>query len=605
MVFSLPSGGLEIQSSAQREPRYWLQLLRRRGAEAPDSSESLDAGKIAAAQIEWLEQHELLTRGSNDDLIDPRDVDAESRRFRRRERRREPLQRDWNQTFQKNGTVYTFNSPTYPAKFSLSSANPTPNCMADYVVFTLPSGGPTPGNFNIIAYNNLYVSTASGASFCSGTAPQAIFEYNASTVGGGLNGSPALSLDGTLIAFVENATSANGGAVVHILKWHSGDIQKTDTLFPLAFNSSILPDCTANSGAAPCEYNVQYTSASPNSATLSSPFIDYTNDTAYITDDGGNVYAIAPVFTAAPTNPPKVKTGWPVSVGSSVVLTPPVYDSVSRNVFVASAGGTEFFVKTPGSTTGSCLSGIPPCLGSNTYAFSGGGSIQEAPIVDSSTGRVFLFGTQAGGTSGSYMVQTDTALSAGSVRAAQLGTGTLNLIHSGTPDNNYFTSVGTGKFYACGQNGNGEGQLFAFAFSASGVLSTTPVLGSPFALGQASTVNAPCSDGLTEIFNQSVGKDWLFLGVANRCVNTLFGGNGCVLSFDITSGFPSAVANQIAVVGTTGPTGVIVDNVTDAGATTTTTDIYYIMPAARSCPDYLGSNHTGTCATSVTQSGLQ
>ena len=266
---------------------------------------------------------------------------------------------------------------------------------------------------------------------------------------------------------------------------------------------------------------------------------------------------------------------------------------------------TEFFVKNPGSTTGSCVSGSPPCLGSNTFAFTGGGSIQEAPVVDSSTGRVFLSGTQSGGTSGSYLIQTDTALSAGSVQAAQIGVGTANAVHPGTPDNNYFTNVSTGRFYACGQNTNGEGQLFAFGFNSSGVLSTTPVSGSPFALGQAATVNAPCSDGLTEIFNQSGSTDWLFLGVANRCVNTMFGGNGCVISFNITSAFPSAVANQIQVVGTTGPTGIIVDNVTDAGATTITTDIYYIMPTGKSCLDYLGSSHTGTCAVSATQSGLQ
>ncbi len=33
------------------------------------------------------------------------------------------------------GVTYNFTSPTYPAKFSLSSANPTPNCASDYVVY--------------------------------------------------------------------------------------------------------------------------------------------------------------------------------------------------------------------------------------------------------------------------------------------------------------------------------------------------------------------------------------------------------------------------------------------------------------------------------------
>jgi hypothetical protein len=502
--------------------------------------------------------------------------------------------------------IYALTSPTYPAKFSLI-ANSTPSCSSDYVVFTLPTGGSTfPGNFNIIAFNNLYVSTAGGSSFCSGSAPQAIFEYNASSGGGTLNGSPVVSLDGTLIAFVENSPSANGGAVFHILKWHSGDKQTVDTSFPNAFNNAVLANCATNGAAAPCQYSLQYTpSGSRQPATLSSPFVDYRNDTAYVSDDGGNVYAISPVFGASPANPPAVLSGWPVNVGSSVVLTPPVYDSVSKNVFVAATTGSAFFARTSASTTGSCSSGSPPCLGSNAFAFTILGSIGEAPIVDSSTGRVFIFGTQLGGTTGSYVVQTDTALSAGSVRTAQIGVGTLNPTHIGAFDNNYFTTVSTGKLYACGQNISGEGQLYAFGFDSLGVMNTTAVAGSPFALGQSIVTNAPCSNGLTEIFNQSASKDWLFLGVTNRCVNTMFGGNGCVISFDITSAFPSAVTHQIAVGGGAGPSGMIVDNVTDATASKITTDIYYILPGGQSCPDYLGSNHTGTCAASATQSGLQ
>jgi hypothetical protein len=611
VVFSSASGDRDLQLTLQRDPRYWLQLLRRNGSQQAGSSEASDAVQIASARLAQLLAHNLPNVDSAVESTDSSsevDIEASGFEFRRRDAGR--LRRDWSQTFQTGGVVYTFNSPTYPAKFAFSGANLSPSCTADYVVFTLPTGGAAPGNFDIIAYNNLYVSTVGGAAFCSLGAPQAIFEYNASTANGVLNGSPVLSLDGTLIAFVENATAPNGGAVFHVLKWHSGDTQKVDTLFPQAFNSTTLASCTANGAVAPCEYNVRYTSAPflfGKPATLSSPFVDYANDVAYVTDDAGNVYAIAPVFTATPANPPTVQTGWPINVGSSVVLTPPVYDSISQNVFVADTVGTEFFIKTSGSTTGSCASGSPPCLGSSTFAFTGGGSIFESPVVDSSTGKVFLFGTQSGGTSGSYTVQTDTALTAGSVQAAQMGTGTLNPIQSGTPDNNYFTSVGTGKFYACGQNINGEGQLYAFPFNASGVMSTTPVIGSPFALGQAANSDAFCSAGLTEVFNQSNNADWLFLGVSNRCVNTLFGGNGCLISFNVTNSFPSAVASQIAVGGNpqlTGPSGIIVDNVADAAATTITTDIYFIFPGGRSCPDYLGSSHTGTCAGSATQSGL-
>jgi len=560
----------------------------------------LDGIEIAAAQLARQQQQRKLQEYQwHDNWLPGQDDGAISRR------KRPTLKRDWRQTFQTGGTVYTFTSPTYPAKFSFSTGNPTPNCSADYVVFTLPTGGSTfPGNFNIIAFNNLYVSAAGGSPFCSGTAPIAIFEYNASSAGGTLNGSPVLSLDGTLVAFVENAASANGGAVFHVLEWQSGDIQTKDTKFPAAYNSSALANCAINGAVAPCEYNLQYTpSASSNPATLSSPFVDYSTDTAYVSDDGGNVYAIAPVFTATPTNPPVVSSGWPVNVGASLILTPPVYDDVSGNVFVASSTGTEFFVKTAASTTGSCLSGSAPCVGSNTFAFTGGGSIVESSIVDSSTGRVWVFGTQAGAPAGSYVVQTDTRLSAASVVADQIGTGTVNAIRPGTPDNNYFTNVATGKFYACGQNAAGAAELFAFGFNGSGVMNTTQVTGSPLLLLNTAIKSDPCTGALTEIFNQSDSTDWIFAGVKGNCIGTLAGSNGCVMSLNSTSTFPAAVANELAANG--GTSGIIVDNVSDANGTQITTDIYFMLLLAQSCVDYLGSNHSGNCAVSATQSGLQ
>jgi hypothetical protein len=573
VVFSESQIGIDadVSRQIQNEWRYWLQKARHTTQPSTDSR----------------------SLGALSDLAESPGDDRTKKRIRR----------DWSQTFQTGGTVYTLTSPTYPAKFSFTSS--TPNCTNDYVVFTLPTGSSTfPGNFNVIAFNNLYVSAAGGSSFCPGTAPQAIFEYNASTAGGPINGSPVLSLDGTSVAFVENATTLNGGAVFHVLKWHSGDIQTVDTKFPNAFNNAALSNCATNGAVAPCQYSLQYTpSGSRQPATLSSPFVDYTNDVAYVTDDGGNVSAISPVFGATPANPPVLVTGWPVNVAAGAVLTPPVYDPVSRNVFVSSSAGTEYFVKTSGSAVGSCSAGSPPCLGANTFTLGGIAAIQEGSIVDPSTGRVFVFGTQVGLPSGSYVIQTDTALSASSVRTAQIGVGTLNNVYTGTFDNNYFTSVGSGKLYACGQNISGEGQLYAFGFDSVGVMNTTAVTGSPFALGNSVIANAHCTSGLSENFNQSTNKDGLFLGVSMRCVNTVAGTNGCVLSFDITSAFPTAVSHQLGVVG--GSSGIAVDNSVDASSTKLTTDIYFILQGGQSCLDYLGSSHTGTCAVSATQSGLQ
>lgn len=601
VIFSAASGDRELESSLRRNARYWLQLLHRRGSQEEGSAEALDAGKIeatrAARQPARLQTWRDANPGPSEDLVDAVSPVSGSGSF---DHKTQALERDWTQTFQTGGVSYPVTSPTYPAKFSFAGS---PDCMADYVVFTLAtSGAATPQNFNIIAYNNLYVSTAGGASFCAGTGPHAIFEYNASTAGGALNGSPVLSLDGTVIAFVEGAAAVSGGAVFHLLKWHSGDAQSTDVGFPKAFNAAALANCATNGAVAPCEYSLQYTpSGSRNTASLASPFIDYDTDTAYVSDDGGNVYAISPAFNATPANPPVVKSGWPVNVGSAVILTPPVYDSISRNVFVSASGGTEFFIRTSSASAGSCLSGAAPCLGSSSFSFNGGGSIQEASVVDSTTGKVFLSGTQTGMTSGSYVVQTDTVLSAGSVQAAQIGAGTLNAVRPGSPDNKYFTSVGTGKFYACGQNASGEAQLYAYGFNLAGVMSTGFGSG-PLALGNSSTISSPCSGAMTEAFNQSVSTDWLFVGVKSRCAGSVGGTNGCVTSFDVTTAFPSTMTH-LAEVG--GATGIIVDNVTDVSTTMITTDIYFLFVGPQSCSDYNGSAHSGTCAASATQSALQ
>src|SRR5271154_581073 len=59
VVFSSASGDPDHQANLQREPRYWLQLARRRGSQAAGSAESLDEVKVAAAQLAWQLQHKF------------------------------------------------------------------------------------------------------------------------------------------------------------------------------------------------------------------------------------------------------------------------------------------------------------------------------------------------------------------------------------------------------------------------------------------------------------------------------------------------------------------------------------------------------------------
>ncbi len=600
IIFSSSSANTQTLTNNQEDPRYWLQLLRRRGSQDSASIEAADAARIGAAQLSKLDERILREKDLEGDRGRDHDYGGFGTHRDRLHDHREPLDRDWSESL----GVTSVSFLRYPAKFSFSTANPSPDCVNDFVVVTQSGGGGTfPGTFNIIGFNNLYVSSAGGSQFCSGSAPKAIFEYNASSASGALNGAPALSLDGTMIAFVETASVANGGAVFHVLKWRSGDVQNVESGFPTASNTSALPDCAMNGAAAPCEYSLQFTPALLRAtANRTAPFVDYSSDTAYVTDDGGKVYAITPVFNAIPAGPPAVAVGWPVSVVSGVGLVAPVYDSASKNVFVGSILGSEFFVKTVGSTTGTCAAGSAPCLGSSSFSFGASSAIADAAIVDSSTGRIFFTGKRTGATPGTFLVQTDTQLSAASAVTWTIGTVGASAVFSGTPDNNYFNSVSSGKFYVCGIDTSGDAQLFAFGFNSSGLMNGSAV-GGTLQLGNPASTNASCSTGLTEVFNQSDAIDWMFAGLGGRCAGAAAGTTGCVVSLDVTSGFPAAVASRL--VQTNASSGIIVDNVTDASASSITTNVYFHVSGPQSCTDYLGRTHSATCLVSATQSGLQ
>jgi hypothetical protein len=600
VIFSSPSANTQTLTNDQENPRYWLQLLARRGSQDSASIEAADAARIAAAQRSKLDERISREKDLQEDRGRDHDYDDFTTHRDRPHRHREPLDRDWSQSLGAAAISFL----RYPAKFSFSTANPSPDCVNDFVVVTQSGGGGTfPGTFNIIGFNNLYVSSAGGSQFCSGMAPKAIFEYNASSASGALNGAPALSLDGKMIAFVETASVANGGAVFHVLKWRSGDVQNVESAFPTAFNTSTLPDCAVNGAVAPCEYSLQYTPALLRAtANRTAPFVDYSSDTAYVTDDGGKVYAITPVFNAIPASPPAVAVGWPVSAVSGVALIAPVYDSASKNVFVGSILGTEFFVKTVGSTIGTCVAGSAPCLGSNSFSFGASSAIADAAIVDSSTERIFFTGKRTGVTPGTFLVQTDTQLSPASAVTGTIGTVGASAVFSGSPDNNYFTSASSGKFYVCGVDTSGDAQLFAFGFNSSGLMNGTAV-GGPLQLGNSASTNASCSTGLTEVFNQSDGVDWMFAGLGGRCAGAAAGTTGCVVSLDVTNGFPATIGSRLVQTNTS--SGIIVDNVTDASASSITTNVYFHVAGPQNCPDYLGTTHSTTCLVSATQSGLQ
>ena len=553
LIFSAVPSDEETHSEVQREPRFWLQQLRR--------------GELPVTDKQWVP------------------------------RRRERIERDWNEAM--NTGFSSFNGVVYPAKYSFNATNPTPSCSSDFVVFTSGLSGPAT-NFNIVAFTNLYLNSGGGAPFCAGTGPKLLFAYYASTgsTPGGLNTSPVLSLDGTQVAFIE---AAGSGAIFHVLKWQAAASTPT---FPTI--TATLNNC-ASISSPPCEYGLNFSGSTRS--TNSSPFVDYKHDTAYVSDNGGNVYAISPVFNGGT---PAVKSGWPISVGGAPLMAP-VYDSVSKRVFAADTSGKLYYI----ATTGVCGATPAPCVGGSVSVSSG--NVPEPPIVDSSTQKVFVFTNSApsgSGVTGAAVVQVTTSLSNKVV--AGIGGGSTNVIHLGDFNNVYVSSgaSATGAaLYACGDSSAliiDSPVLYAFPFTSTpspGTLNPNSIAGSGLFLTTSQLFAGSCSS-ITENFNRSTSRDSLFVGVTKNCGTGET--TGCVLSYNITSGFPSgtpATAPSAHAAEPGGTSGIIVDNVSDqAIGTKLTTDIYFFSAesggAGQTCAKYSGGTVAGDCAVSMTQTGL-
>ena len=158
---------------------------------------------------------------------------------------------------------------------------------------------------NIVAFNQLY--SGSGTPFCGKADPEFTFSY-ASGVGP-VTTSPGLSLDGTKISYVEN--DPNIGAILHVLtigtSTEIGTCTNTGAAMPTCATAPVIPGSTAGSNAT--DFMLPLGLVAANAATgiagaadsFSSPFTDYANDTTYVGDNNGFLYAVNTTFTGTPT----------------------------------------------------------------------------------------------------------------------------------------------------------------------------------------------------------------------------------------------------------------------------------------------------------------
>jgi hypothetical protein len=578
VVFSRPAPGSAAYDRVTHDPRYWIQEIRR-----------------LRLQTEASVQADLQTEALISNL---------TRRWRRRHRKAK-MHRDWSVSLGSGGTE---GAEMYPAKFSFDAGG-TKNCATDFVVFNTSLGGSV-SQASIVGIGNLY-------SGCGGTVPTVSWAYN---TGGTARTSPVLSLDGTQVAFVQSE-----GSVAHLilLKWNPGpsiagawndghlssgnttitsatvnftandvgarisgaDIPvgtyiaavansttatlsqaatgtTTNEVFSISFetvDTPGVPPTAASASAyrsctAPCMLDIPF-SGNPND-TNSAPFVYYFGDTLFVAANNGTLHKFTGVFLGTPA---ESSSPWPITVNSGKVISSPVFDETSNEIFVGDATGQVSAVAASSGT-----------LTTNTTLLSNSNPVNDAPLLDGTTEKVFWFGGANGSNKASTIFgQTDTSLSTALkvVIGGVAGSSPSQLVHGGTFDNAYLNSSSpniTGFLYVCGitTEANASPALYRIGFDGTGAMNTSIANGP---LTMTSAAGSQCSP-ITEFYNG--GTDRIFLGITangnlgGTCSGTCSGG-ACLYSFDITSSFPTTCSAKLTSSG--GTSGIIIDNSASGG----------------------------------------
>lgn len=535
-----PQGAsLRALALSQHDPRaYWNYLKIVRAANTARAQEA----EAAQARDDDAGQARSRDRIGEDAANRPVDT-LPGRVLRKGPKRAHQAHVDWSLPLGLAGMA----ADMFPAKYSFD-VNATPDCTNDYLVFTIDTV-PSVTQANIVAYNNLYSGSAGGTGICGAGTATPYWAYQVSNVA--LPTSPIISLDGTKVAFVDGANPA----VFHVLTWTAGG--------------------TVTAPATPTVIaNVTLTGATTD--TLSSPFMDYNNDIAYVGSDNGRLFKITGVFRGVPTLAGKP---WPRKVGTGII-TSPVIDFSTGEIFAGSSDGNLY-----GFTKGGAEF-FPISIGDGTAD----GGIVDGPIVDVVNGLLYVATGSDFTVANASLSQVNTA-SFTQVQDTPIGTSGVANIHDGAFNDAYFSSGTSSQwfFYVCGTNTGGPTSpvLYRVGFDGTRLMN---------AATDATTVTLSANNGeqcspLTELKN---GVDRIFLGLLTSAQ---------VEFFDVstnpgpTLGGTGAVA-PVAEAG--GTSGIIVDNVS---ASNQASSIYFSTLANSANCAVAGVNMH--CAVKLTQGGLQ
>ena len=428
------------------------------------------------------------------------------------------MHRDWAIDL---GAGATMGPGNYPAKFGFDVT--TASCANDFVVYStgLQSSGT---QASVVGFNNLY-------SGC-GAAPTVNWAYDTA---GQILTSPIISLDGTQVAFAETNAGHFGNLVV--LKWAAGGSisspVKPATVLPSAYQAC----------PAPCMTMVDLRDGLnvPTDDTTSSVFYDYKNDVIWVGGARGWLHKITGVFNGTPT---EVTTGgFPMQV-STLTTFSPVYDNVSKNVFIGDAGGFLYSVNalSPGVTA------------SGQLDF--GAGLVDAPIIDLTKGKLYVFASSDGSSNCgvaltlacSAVYQLNTTFASGDTGTeitvgSSVAFGTLpnpNPMYIGGFDSAFYSSATrTGNLYVCGNTG------------ANPILYQVPITAGALPVSGQGTVFAPlaatgtagCSP-VTDVPNPNTtggASERIFASVQSNGLSTPCGGTGCIFNFVVAPWRPTTV----------------------------------------------------------------
>jgi hypothetical protein len=434
-----------------------------------------------------------------------------------------------------SGATVTVYALTPGTRVALTDANTLTNFSWGTV-----TAGTNGAQANIVAFNHLY--SGSGTPLCALTNPEFIFSY-ASGVGP-VATSPGLSMGGTEISYVEN--DPNIGAILHVLTFASGSTEYGPNTGCASNNNggATLPTCATNpvipgstSGSTATDFMLPLGLVAANAATgvagaadsFSSPFTDYANDTTYVGDNNGYLYAITPTFKGTPAYaggnfPVHVNATTPASAtptaitATTTVVTVTVANSLSIGELVTIAGVT--------ANTGN------GCTAADVAAING----LQIPASASATQLTFA-ATIPSATTGTGCTLTGATVTQGSnfLSAPVVDAGGTNNIFVGDSSSNLYalTSAGSTAATALALGVNGATNLGA----VNGGIRDAVVLDSTNGVGYVITACNPNSSGEQDT------------GTAGNTALVQFTFTGSTLTADVYAGLDTGANQSCSVAG--------------------------------------------------------